>query len=85
MAYHPHSGNCSFEYLRDRFWVPLLCIMYTIPLSELLKSLGIHYHLYADDTQLYLTFDLEDVPEAVERWNMPSHALDHGWPKMFYA
>ena len=39
---------------------PLLVILYTGPLGDLLCSLRINDHLYADDTQLYLTFDLHD-------------------------
>jgi len=46
---------------------PLLFIIYTSPLGDLLRKLGIRYHLYADDTQLYLTFDLIDAPDMVTR------------------
>jgi len=35
---------------------PLLLVMYTIPLSTLVSSLSLNYHLYADDTQLFLSF-----------------------------
>ena len=37
-------------------------------------SLGNHYHLYANDAQLYLTFDIEDGSEAVGKME---HAISY--------
>src|SRR6218665_3916830 len=35
---------------------PLLFILYTTPLSSLIKASSIDHHLYADDTQLFISF-----------------------------
>src|SRR6218665_2779116 len=35
---------------------PLLFILYTTPLSQLIKSSSVDHHLYADDTQLFIYF-----------------------------
>jgi len=35
---------------------PLLFVMYTTPLSTLISSLSLNHHLYADNTQLFLSF-----------------------------
>ena len=36
---------------------PLLFTLYTVPLGSLLDKHDLRYHLYADDTQLFLNFD----------------------------
>ena len=57
---------------------PILFILYTTPLSHLISSLTTDHHLYADDTQLFLSFSpslfhhaishLESVLQEVSNW-----------------
>ena len=39
---------------------PLLFILYTTPLSTVISNSPVHHHLYADDTQLYMSFSSAD-------------------------
>ena len=45
---------------------PLLYLMFTSPLAEVIKEHKLRYHLYADDTQLYLTFKPIDAKSSIE-------------------
>lgn len=57
---------------------PLLFIMYTTPLSTLLSRTSVDHHLYADDTQLFISFSpsnftptinhLQSVFSSVSTW-----------------
>ena len=35
---------------------PILYLLYTSPLGDIVRSHGLSYHFYADDSQLYITF-----------------------------
>jgi Reverse transcriptase (RNA-dependent DNA polymerase) len=41
---------------------PVLFIMYTYPLSDVIKPFGISYHFFADDSQLYDSAVPTEVP-----------------------
>ena len=44
--------------------------MYMYPIGSILRHHGIDYHIYADDTQIYIKFDLSDPSIALEKINL---------------
>jgi len=63
---------------------PILFIMYTTPLSSLISSLNtpsltIRHHLYADDTQLLISFSPSDLLTAQSVLMQTFHARPYLW------
>ena len=48
---------------------PLNLYMYMYPLRSILRHHCIHYHIYTDDTQLYISFDLSDPSITIDKVN----------------
>jgi hypothetical protein len=57
---------------------PLLFTLYTTPLSHLLTASSVRFHLYANDTQLYISFTSSESKASLEKL---SATLDQvfGW------
>jgi hypothetical protein len=45
---------------------PTLFVIYTASVGRLLRSSGVNYHLYADDSSLYVTFDPGNLGDAID-------------------
>ena len=57
---------------------PLLFTLYTTPLSSMVSEHAIHHHLYADDSQLYVSFASGDSAAALNGLQS-CLALVHSW------
>ena len=45
---------------------PILFNIYMAPLGDLIRNYGLQYHIYADDTQLYIAFSPLNIDESAK-------------------
>ena len=67
---HVSGGQSTIRTLRSgvpqgSILGPMLFSLYIVPIGDLLRSLDIDFHLYADDTQLYVTFKSNNSDDLI--------------------
>ena len=56
----------TLVFLRAQFWDPY-CILPILHPSEIINRYNLKYHLFADDTQIYISFKTTHIASAKQR------------------
>ena len=55
---------------------PLLYVMYTAPIADIIQSYDLHYHLYADDSQIFVFFPSQSQQDPLCFTKTLEHSKD---------
>ena len=57
----------SYEVSQGSVLGPVFFTLYTTPLSPIISSIDINHHVYADDTQIYMSLSVSNAKESLEK------------------
>ena len=67
-GFQSEKGFLQFGVPQGSVLGPVLFTMYTQPLVHIMRKFNILYHLYADDTQLYVSVYPNELPDLINRF-----------------
>ena len=58
---------------------PILFVLYTTTVSDLINYLSLHHESFADDTQLHKSAHIPDMTKLSQEYKIASQTSKHGW------
>jgi len=76
-AVHPRFSNCYSASHKDPYVLgPLLNVLYTAELRDVIAQHGLCFHQYADDSEVYVSTMVNEAPLAVQRFTACVRAIN---------